>query len=312
MNILCKMLAITFLSSELSATQASVVYNLKIAETTKRQAFNVSLIKPSISTMTGFEEFRKSYDGIKQKIGGGLFGLIYATPKFYVSLNAAAAHVHTRPIAVLAGIKNFKLNRTQFDDILIASGYSHSFSSQINITASGILGLPTHTDKIFTEAQFGTGHASLGMQIDGAYDFIAPYNGFRQRKALRGAFRCIHFFPRTIFVPFTNIASYAKFAPGNLVDLLVTYHQSKEQHGFEVSYDASFLSSAQLSPRMPIITDQINFIHSSFLAAYFYQFPLGSLQSGIAFVLSYGFDHRPKLTGNKRTLGLWGTWGINF
>ena len=275
----------------------SFVYNLRIAETTKRQP-EMAYLKPSLGSATFVDQFRKRHNDIDENIVGGLFSLVYFPRNFYMRMDWAFAHIALHTNA-------FDDARTQSDDILLSTGYSFKTSKKTKTTFSGLLGIPTHNDNGFLRPQFGTGHVGLGGQIDGIYNY-------KPRFSLRYAARSIHFFHNVVDIEINNNAKKFNFTPGNLTDLLISQHFNFGKKRFEFGYNASFLTNSSLTPKIEIIEDQIRYIRHNFYGSFLYGFLLGKLISGIVVGMSYGFDSSPKLIGLKRILTLWAAWGLNF
>ena len=128
-----------------------------------------------------------------------------------------------------------------------------------------------------------------------------------------GAARFIHFFPRNIHLNLNNFCNKFNFGIGNLVDLLVVFHNSWSKHSLEVGYNPEFLFSAFICPNLDNVAAEINYIRSSFYASYSYGFFIRErLPSAVIIGFSYGFDHKPKQFGIKHAYTAWVTWGVNF
>jgi hypothetical protein len=265
----------------------SIVYNLRIAETTKRQAFESQIIKPFIAVATLFDTNRKTYDHIHQNFGGGFGSFIYLKQKFFARFDFAVANAISRT-------DNVHFSTTQADDLLFTAGYGFKISDKTMLSFSGLFGVPTHKDLGLQGVQVGTGHFGLGVQGDGS--FTMPYN---ERHSIRPAARIVHFFSRTIGFENSLITGSFSFTPGNLIDLLVAYNIRFGRQRFETGYNATFLRNAKISPALDDIVARSNFIRSSFYAAYGALFLLGKHASAAGLAFSYGFDHSPQQFGIK-------------
>jgi hypothetical protein len=279
----------------------SIVYNLRIAETTKRESFNPLFSRPAIATATLFNQWREKYNDIFQNIGGGLGTINYApTSYFYARIDFAAAHVYEKNGAV-------RFSRTQTDDILFSSGYTYASSERKKITLSGLLGVPTHNDTSLEHIQFGYAHYGLGAQVDGAWHYLPRLNF-----SFRSAARFIHFFPRRAPAVVNNQIMNFDFNIGNLVDLFIAHHINVGRHRFEAGYNPSFFFAATIKPFLADATRGANYIRSNFYGSYKYYFPVRNHMTAIAAACSYGFDHTPQDIGNKRVITVWASWSVNF
>jgi hypothetical protein len=286
----------------------SVVYNIKISETTKRSQGTNKLtfgnkLKPAIGTITLIDQDRRTYDNIHQNSVAALATLFYSPGVWYLRLESAAGHVKNEfPIPV-----DLITSRTQMDDLVFSGGYSLEVGDRARVTLSGLLGIPLHRDVGLLGAQFGTGHVGLGAQLDAAYAYSE-----NKQHALMGAVRYIRFLSRTAEACINQHLVPFDLSLGNLMDVLFATHSSWGKHQWEAGYNATFAFGAQVNPPIPGIEDQIQFMRSSFYTTYGYLFPIRTHMSGIAFGVSYGFDHRPQCLGFKRMVAGWFTWGINF
>src|SRR5579885_1023590 len=290
------------LNNYVIANTTSAVYNLRIAETTKRVIFkNRPIGHPYVADAVVLGTWRKDYSGSTDAVAAGLGSFVYTPPSYYLRLDFAAGHAHEK--SVLLGTST----RNQMDDIVITGGYSKFIHEHSGVTFSGLIGIPTHKDKAFTGAQFGVGHPALGVQIDGEHMHYGRHGHF-----VTGAARFIHFFPRSVPVPLPTGTECFKFTPGNLVDLYIAYMIDDKKEGFEVGYNPSFLFDARLCPELDVVSRQVNYIRSSFYGAYKRLIMVHDLFSAITLAASYGFDHRPKDVGNKHIVTVWAAWGIKF
>jgi len=278
----------------------SVVYNLRIAETSKRQATEPLITKPFVLAQTVFEQNRTTYDGIHQNFAGTLSSGIFLKDTYYVKVDWAFGNAASR-------FEALHLSRTQTDDIVVTSGYSFTLNEHAKITFSGLVGFPTHNDLGLQGAQIGTGHYGLGVQWDGSFTFAHHAN-----HSLRAAARSVHFFERTISSNLLGFNQRYRVAPGDLIDFLVAHHVNHDKHRMEFGYNSSFLVNAKICPDIEAVRIRSTYIRSSFYATYAYFFMLAGHLSGVACAFSGGFDHLPKKVGTQRVLTAWALWGINF
>lgn len=302
-NIFFILLIITYLFNAIDARSVSIVYNLRVAQTTRRQRLEEKKHLHSIAAVTAFGQFRKKYDETHQSIGGGLGTYIYTLKSVYAKVDFAAARAHEENTTTTT----FSDSRTQTDDLLITAGYSHKINDRKRFTLSGILGLPTHKDTNLEGFSFGTGHIGLGLQADGAFIY-SP----KKHHAIMAAARYVHFFPRDADVTINDTKQRFDFALGNLIDLLIAHSSHWNKHSLEIGYNPSFAFGAHINPPLDDVVDKTNFIRSSFYGAYQYRFAIRAKPSAIALALSYGLDHINKRFGNKQIVTVWALWGINF
>jgi hypothetical protein len=295
-----KPILIIFLIPLTSYNAISIVYNLRIAETTRRQVTDPLLKKPAKAIITPFIQFRKKDDGSHHDIEGGLATFNYTFHSFYVKVDSAVARAHQEK-------EKFHFSRVQTDDVLVTTGYTSSFNKKIKFTASALFGFPTHSDTSLEHIQFGYGHYSIGAQIDGSYSYCSNENF-----TLRPAARFIHFFARDALIKDSDNIQFFDFNIGNLADLYIAHNFKYGNHRFEIGYDASFFFDATIQPFFEHAVDKSNYIRSSFYGNYKYYFTIKKFMNVITVAFSYGFDHTPKIFGNKYIITFWGSWGINF
>jgi len=279
----------------------SLVYNLRVAETTKRLEINPGLRLPFLITGTALGTFRTKYDGSTQRCGGGLLTFIYSPKNFFLRADAAVGHVSSENNGV-------HFSRTQTDDLLFSAGYSPRIAENRRFTYSALLGFPTHKDKSLENVQCGYAHYGLGGQMDGSFALSADHV-----YTLRSAARCIHFFPRkaAAHVNPTNTRRF-NYGLGNLVDLFIALHRRKNDHNLEAGYNPSFFFDARICPSFDDAVEKTNYIRNSFYGLYKYRFLIRETTCMVAGALSYGFDATPKTFGNKRIITAWGSWTVNF
>jgi hypothetical protein len=277
----------------------SIVYNLRVAETSKRLEIGSSTSYPSSGTCTLFGTFREKYNGVKHSNVSGLFSLIYAPKSFFVSMDMAVGQVFSDTNGV-------HFSRTQTDDLLFSAGYSPPISEKVRITFSGLLGFPTHDDTSLEYVQLGYGHYGIGMQVDGTIAYLNNVD-----HTLRYAARYIYFFPREVpaIVDAPNMQFH--YALGNLADLFFAFHSTIARHSIEVGYNPSFFFGARIFPPVDDALKKTDYIRNSFYGIYKYNFLICGMEHTVTAALSYGFEPTPKVFGNKHIISAWAAWSIN-
>jgi len=284
-----------------SYSAVSVVYNLRIAETTKRAAQDL-FNKPSTPVLTLFEQWRKKGPDTHEFIGGGLASYIALLNPFYIRIDFAAAHVSEKTSTVA------RFSRTQSDDLLLSGGYNYSLSKITRFTFSGLLGIPTHKDGILQGIQLGYGHGGLGGQVDGSFTFAHHTN-----HSIRSAVRYVRFFSRPITDCVEGQPQHYAFNVGNLMDVLVACHNKIGNSRLECGYNPTFLFGAKISPFHDSSFIKANsFIRNSFYGNYKYRFLIRTISNAVQASASYGFDVRPKVIGRSHIINIWGSWIVNF
>jgi hypothetical protein len=278
----------------------SIVYNLRIAETTKHILFEQIFKKPILSTITIFDQLRKKNNGTRQNIAGGLGTFNYTHEPFYARIDFAAAHVRET-------LDDITFSRVQTDDILFSSGYSHAFGKRIKLTFSGLFGIPTHRDTSVDHIQFGYAHLALGVQTDGSFRYSENNN-----LSIRPAVRIIHFFPKRVTFIVNNAPERFNFNIGNLVDLFIAHHVKFGKNRFECGYNPQFFFAAKIKPDLEIAIQKSNYIRSSFYSSFKHYFTIKELNNAVTAALSYSFDHTGSPSGHKRIVTIWGSWTINY
>jgi hypothetical protein len=278
----------------------TIVYNLRIAQITRRQ---ISLGKPNLVVNNLFQQWYKFGTGLKQSDIGLLTSFIRTGPSWYAKMDIAGAHVHN----VFAD--GTRLTRNQTDDIFLSGGYGIQPREGTKITFSGHAGIPTHRDTILDGIQFGTGHFALGAQVDGsqAYHVSKPHFVFF-------ALRLIHFFPRTIGYdnPVVQPQRY-NLALGNLTDIYIAHQSNWDmRHRIEFGYNVTFGFGARICPLIANFNAAIAFIRNSYFFSFARRIKVFNKPSALLFTFSYGFDSRPRLIGRKYIVTVVGSWAINF
>lgn len=285
----------------------SIVYNMRIAEITKRQQITPNAKRHNILGETTVGQWRTLKNGFKQSVYGGITTYIRSAKSLYLKVDGAFGRVKNNIITNI-----FK--RTQTDDLLFTGGYSHALSERVRITYSGLLGIPTHRDFILDLAQLGTGHVGLGGQIDTSFAYTAD----RSNVAL-GAIRLVHFFPRNVTShnPCLQQLYQCKeynLSLGNILDVYVA-HQTNwgNNNRFELGYDASILGfGSRIKPEITNFSGSLLYIRNNFFSSYSRRFSLNKTPVGIVTGLSGGFDSRPKTVGNRHMLTAWFLIGMLF
>lgn len=282
-----------------SLAAVSVVYNLRIAETTKRQTQSQKFKNYTLAAVIAIDQIRKRRDEHSQNISAGLGTIIHVFWPFYVRADFAAGHVRDT-------LCNLKFSRTQTDDVILYAGGSIALSDRATVSFSGLVGIPTHNDSGFQGLEFGTGHLGAGGQIDGSYWYTREH-----KHALLGAVRYVRFFPENVHINALTIDRRFDFNLGNLFDVLIGHNSRLGRHGIEVGYDATIAFGSRLEPMLPI-AGSIDFTRHSFYANYRYFLLIKKHPSAFAGGISWGFDSKPKDIGFKSIVTLWGSWGIAF
>lgn len=287
------------LCSFLPLGSVSVVYNMRIAETTKRQTQSQEFKNYSLAAGVVIDQIRKRFDDHVQNIAAGLGTLIHVFGPFYVRADFAVGNVRDRFCRI-------KFSRTQTDDVVLYGGYSHALSKRVKATVSALVGIPTHHDSGFQGLQFGTGHLGVGGQLDTSYRYTADMN-----HALLGAFRYVRFFPAIVDISTLTINRRFSFNIGNLIDLLIGHSSRFGRQSVEFGYNATFAFGGSLEPYI-LLEDDIDFIRNNFYLNYRYFFLFYKHPSAVALGASWGFDSKPKTIGFKSIFTIWGSWGLAF
>lgn len=282
-------------SSDLLAS-VSVVYNLRIAETTRRPVFEEYENAPSHAVLTPFNQLRNKGDGTHELVTGSMATLAYVPSSFYLRTDFAFARVRSE-------LQGASFSRIQTDDLLFSGGYSHKIGERIRMTLSGYLGIPTHKDVNLEGIQFGYAHVGLGSQIDASYAYTPDLNN-----VLRAAARYIYFFKRK--TQFDCI--HYNFNLGNVADLFILLNSRFGNHRIEGGYNPSFFFGSHIKQNYDDTVNKTNYIRNSFFTSYKYRFSIHEQPSSFTLALSYGFDLLPKKTGRKQILTTWASWSVHF
>lgn len=274
----------------------SEVYNFRIAQITKQSIFPANHRHHSVIALP-FVAFYKKHSGTKERFAGTLASYIFDHDYFYARIDTAGASIKatTDHIVTFSG--------AAADDILLTAGYNMKFiKHHTTTTFSGLLGIPTHRSHELEHPDFGYGQASLGLQVDGMYEFN-HINSF-----IYGT-RYIYFIPRTAY---DSNGQPHTFTIGNISDTLVALKNDYLPHGFELGYTARIDFGAHCSPIFDEIIKKTNYIRSNFYAVYKYKFTVNDIANRLLLNFGYSFDHTPKYFGNKYIITLWGAWHVNF
>lgn len=276
---------------------ATFVYNLKISLGTRLYALRSQNTCPSLIALTPIQQWREKYNDTKQTVGGGLLTLVTHRGPWYFAIDWAAAKV-----------KQGTFSRIQTDDILFTTGYSHEFSRTNRGSASFLLGIPTHKDRIFQPIEFGINHVGLGVQLDDSWTYSQSGVNY-----LFTAFRYIRLLPRTVTNSIDGKKIQYNLNLGNTIDLLIANASNWGKHKLEFGYNPTFLFGATISPSLPAVTHAITGIRNAFYAHYRYAFFITKEQLA-AFIIgtSYGFDSIPKDVGFKKIYTIWATFATCF
>jgi len=283
----------------------SVVYNLRVSETTK--FITEEFTDPFGLDFTFFEEARWQNRSACQKkhdtsnaVGELVTFLYVAEPcrgrSWYVQADFAVARVSEKS-------QGQSLARIQTDDFLLTTGYSWLLHSKVRFTVSGLLGIPTHKDTSLDFIQFGTGHVALGIQFDAAVNYST-----KNKCSIRMAARLIGAIPRAATYKYLTY----NYNLGEIIDLFVSHHVLLGDHCFEVGYNPTFVVASGTSPAIPSLESQLDLIRNSYYMSYEYGFKLKKIDNAIECGLSFGSDVSPKRTGQKLIVFGWLTWGVSF
>lgn len=277
--------------------RVSIVYNLKIAETTKHQASfePAEEIPPITIALTPFNQFRNRYSHERINYAGSLFSAIYAANDYYVRADWAFADINSKSV-------NFKETRT--DDLLFTTGYSYNFNQRARGSISGLFGVPTHKDLSAVELQFGYAHVGFGVQLDGTFLFSNDDPNY----SFRCAARYIRFLGRSVHF---SMGHYY-YNIGNLIDLFVALHITAGKSSFEIGYNPTISCGASISPYLPNVVTKTNYKRNGFLGIYKYHIKRPNRRYVLALATSYSFDYEPRFYGHKRIVTSWALGSFSF
>jgi hypothetical protein len=274
----------------------SVVYNFRIAQITKQPITDEENYNRHTAIALIFDQYSKTHNDTSQNFFGGLAAYIYTHNPYFVRADFAVSHFYTKDQCTTT------FSGTETDDILFTAGYNFKFGDRKVLTPSLLFGVPTHQVFNLKHASFGYGLFSLGGQLDGSYPISTD-------GAFLGGVRYIRFFKRNAQDEYCN--DY-RFSIGNVQDFLVAWKNNWQPHGIELGYTARFLFGASVSPHFDDLIEKTDYIRSNWYAVYKYKFALGHTLNRLLLNVSYGFDHRPHVYGNKYIIFIWGSWNVNF
>ncbi|MCL4361439.1 hypothetical protein M1446_03725 [Candidatus Dependentiae bacterium] len=273
----------------------SIVYNFRIAQITKQQIFEKTNQHFTLVTLF-FDQFLKKHTGEHQNYLGGLESFIYNFESYYFRTDFAVSNISEDNCIS-------KFSDTQTDDILFSFGKNFTLNRQSKITLTGLFGIPTHKLFVLQKPNFGFSQFGIGAQVDGSY-------AFNNKNSLLFGARYIHFIPRNTIDCDKNIF---KFTSGNLADILVASKNNwGKHHGLEFGYTAKFNFGADICPKFDDIIKKTNYIRSNYYLVYKYKFIINNVSNRLLFNISYGFDHLPKIFGNKYIIFFWTAWDVRF
>lgn len=273
----------------------SIVYNFRIAQITKQSIFEPNDKEHQLVGLI-FDQYRKKYNGTFQNFVGGLGSYIYDYNSYYFRVDGAVSHIKetVEEVTTFSG--------TETDDILFTFGKNRQVDERNSVTLSGLFGVPTHRIYRLHHVDFGYSQVGLGIQLDGSYK-LNMIDSF-----LYGI-RYIYFVPRNALDP---QESRHKFTIGNIADLLLAYKKNWSTHGFECGYTLRSRFGSHAHPPYDDIMKKTDYVRSNFYGALKYKFKTEDTAQRLILYLSYGFDHTPKIYGNKYIVTIWGSWSISF
>lgn len=275
----------------------SMVYNFRIAQVTKQPIHEEGTAKHHTLVALGFEQCRQKRNHIFQNYAGGLGSYIYNFDTYYFRIDGAFSNIKE----VTSGITTF--TGTEADDILFTAGKNFIINENTRWTFSGLFGVPTHRIYRLQHSDFGYSQIGLGIQFDAA-------TALNDESALLYGARYIYFVPRKAL---DSLDESHRFTIGNIGDLLLAYKNNwNKKNGIELGYTARFRFGAHISPNLDDIVKKTNYIRSNFYIVYKYRFIWNDTFNRILYYLSYGFDHKPRLYGNKYIVTIWVSWNISF
>lgn len=292
--ILCAILLSTLPHANLLAV--SMVYNFRIAQITKQPIFEKTEEKPHMAVILPFDQFRKKHDGTRQNFLGSLGSYIYDFGHNYFRIDFAFSHIKEHEP------NGSTFSDTEADDILFTVGHNFILNKKADVTISGLVGIPTHRLLRLQHTDFGYSQVGFGVQLDGFY-------GSQQTSAFLYGARYIRFISRH---GRDTTEKDHLFTLGNVGDLFFAYKHNWENQGIEAGYTARARFGARVHPHLDDITEKANYLRSNFYAVYKYKFFINDLPSRLLFDISYGYDHKPKVFGNKYIVTLWASLNINF
>lgn len=273
-----------------SIVSITLVYSFRFAEITRPSDLQLPDEKAHwIGAVTPFDRYSKTCQGGHNNAAGALGTILYHKANTYARIDTGFATV------VDHQTKNdpFACKRTQTDDILFTFGKGWIPQPRLRVTASGLVGFPTHKNVGLFRDQFGTGHFGVGAQIDNAYNY-SP----KKHHSFLASARYVRFFSAHSCLKAPTVQQLFNVDLGNLIDLYFANYSNYGKHQFEISYNPTFFFGAGFTPPNQALQRAFHFIRSSFTIDYQYGFMLGKHPSAAIFIFSYSFDHGKRITRN--------------
>lgn len=313
MTKIYKLIVITsFLISNQINGAISLVYNIRIAEASKKNA--TETLKPYTFTFTPTGAYGKTRNDIITGLIGFLQSATYTHNSFFAQINWAFGETFLTipPLTALGTTKFTRIKTFNTDDILIRLGYSYSHTERLSFSFTGHLGIPTHKDLVLQSFPLGYAHVGLGFQFDSQYIYSKP-----QENAIRSAFRLIQFIPRTAISSLINQSTVTttnrfNINLGTLIDLFISHLSIFGNHRFEFGYDQIIFCNGKIHPFLPLALEFFNFISPQFFVAYNYNHSTKYINHTLSIGTSAGFTIWPNQFGNKISVEPWITYIINF
>lgn len=304
---------ITFFISQLIQGSISLVYNIRIAEASKKKALET--LKPYTFTFTPTGAYGKTRNDIITGLIGFLQSATYTHNSFFAQFNCAFGETYliVPPLIALGNTTTIHIKSFYTDDILIKLGYIYSYTDQLSFSFTGHLGLPTHKDYVLQTFPLGYAHVGLGFQFDSQYIYSSP-----QENAIRSAFRLIQFIPRNAMASLFNQGSTAatnnrfNINLGTLIDIFISHLSIFGNHRLEFGYDQIIFCNGKIRPFLPFALEFFNFISPNFFLAYNYNNSTKYINHILSIGTSLGFTIWPNQFGNKISVEPWMTYIINF
>ncbi len=290
---ICWLVFCVLISQKVAAL--SIVYNFRIAQITKQSLVEETGRHNTLVSLL-FSQFRERHDRSRLNYVGTFGSYIYGFDSYYCRADFA-----------VAGFEERRNHRTTFsdietDDILFTVGRNFRIDKQRNITFSALFGIPTHKIFRLQHPEFGHGQIGTGLQLDGFYG-LKPSSGF-----LYGL-RYLSFVPREAL---DKTGGKHLVTLGNVGDVLVAYRHNWQQYGIEFGYTHRSRFGETISPPLDDKGKPANAQRSNFYLVGKYKFMRENVEHRLLCNISYGFDHRPALHGNKYVVGFWTSWNISF
>lgn len=269
----------------------TIVYNLRIAETTLRIPLKEGTKHNYFGVATTFAQVRNRLDTIKFIFVGEMGTFTYYAQNYFIRLDAAFANSRIKNNGVTLS------QRTETDDLLFTGGYSHIFNDKVNGTFSALVGLPTHGIRRIDIAYFGYAHYSIGAQIDLAYNFK---NSLDSKIFL--ITRGVHFFKRDE----SHIPLLTRLNGGNIFDIFCNYEFRKTSNIFDMGYDATLFSDfIEANIKVPF------YVRNSFYAACTHIFTIKEHTAACMLGICYSYDNKPEIAF-KNIITAWASLWMRF